>query len=241
MATVTVTAPSTVLQPTQSVQATVVTLDAAGSVLTGRVINWSSSNAAVASVSPLGSVTALASGTTTITVVSEGKSASITITVPPVATVAVATPQTNLQPTQTTQASATLLDASAVPAINRTVTWSSTNPAAATVSATGLVTAGRRWLHGVDRRYERRRQRQQDDQCSARRSRVTVTGTNLLAELRSRPLSSRPRCLDASSAPALNRTVTWSNSSPSAVATGECVTGLVNGAHARYGSHHRDE
>jgi hypothetical protein len=135
------TAPSTVLQPTQSVQATAVTKDAAGNVLTGRVINWSSSNTAVASISPLGLISALAGGTTTITVTSEGKSASITITVPPVATVTVATPQTNLQPTQTTQASATLLDANSTPTLNRTITWSSTNPAVATVSAAGLVTA----------------------------------------------------------------------------------------------------
>jgi hypothetical protein len=64
---------------TEQLEATV--RDAAGSVLSGRVIDWSSSAAGVASVSSQGVVTAVASGEATITATSEGHSATALITI----------------------------------------------------------------------------------------------------------------------------------------------------------------
>jgi uncharacterized protein YjdB len=55
--------------------------DANGNVLTGRVVTWSTSNANVASVSPLGVVFALATGSATVTATSEGKTATAAVTV----------------------------------------------------------------------------------------------------------------------------------------------------------------
>jgi hypothetical protein len=55
--------------------------DASGNVLTGRVVTWSSSAPAVANVSPLGVVFALADGSATITASAEGKSASASVAV----------------------------------------------------------------------------------------------------------------------------------------------------------------
>src|SRR5207244_10725408 len=48
-------------------QLSAVTKDAAGSVLSGRVISWTSSNAAIATVSAAGLVTGVAAGSVTIT------------------------------------------------------------------------------------------------------------------------------------------------------------------------------
>ena len=54
--------------------------DAGGNLLTGRTVNWSSSNAR-ASVSSSGVVTGVSTGTVTITATSEGRSGSATVTV----------------------------------------------------------------------------------------------------------------------------------------------------------------
>lgn len=81
IATLAVQPASFALAPGQNAQASAIAKDAAGNVLTGRVVTWSSSNPAVANVSPVGVVFALADGTATITATSEGKTASVTATV----------------------------------------------------------------------------------------------------------------------------------------------------------------
>ncbi|HWG32981.1 MAG TPA: Ig-like domain-containing protein, partial [Gemmatimonadaceae bacterium] len=66
--------------------ATAVAFDAAGNVLTGRAVTWTSSNPAVATVSAsTGLVTAVAAGTAQIVATSGGQtgSASLTVTAPP--------------------------------------------------------------------------------------------------------------------------------------------------------------
>jgi uncharacterized protein YjdB len=224
VATVSVSAPSTVTQPNQGVQVTAVTRDSAGNVLTGRVINWSSSNQSVASVTSLGFVNPQAAGTTIITAVSEGKTGSITITVPPVATVTIASPLSTLQPTQTTQATATLLDASSNPALNRTIVWLSSNPAAATVSATGLVTAiagGTTIITAASEGISGSKTITVPAVAT-----VTVTGTNL-SPIPQQTSQLTATLLDASGSPALNRTVTWNSSSPAVAMVSS--TGLVTG------------
>lgn len=67
----------------QTSQATATLRDAAGTVLTGRTINWSSSNTAVATISSTGLVTGVTAGTSQISATSEGKSGQATITVNP--------------------------------------------------------------------------------------------------------------------------------------------------------------
>jgi len=126
-------------------QATATTLDANGNTLTGRAITWGSSNTAVATVDAQGVVTAVAEGTASITATSEGKSGSATITVTPapVATVVVSpsTASLVLGITPTQQLTAVTKDARGAVLTDRAVTWGSSNTAAATVDATGLVTA----------------------------------------------------------------------------------------------------
>jgi len=125
----------------QTTALTATTRDAAGNVVTGRPVSWTSSNMAAATVSSSGVVTAVAAGTATITATSEGKSGTAALTV---SNFAVAT--VNVQPQNNTifqgsgiQLSATLTDVNGAPANDRPVTWTSSNPSIASVSSAGLV------------------------------------------------------------------------------------------------------
>jgi triacylglycerol lipase len=64
---------------TRQVSATI--KEAAGNVLTGRTISWSSSSSPVASVTSTGSITSGAFGSATITATVEGKSATVSVSV----------------------------------------------------------------------------------------------------------------------------------------------------------------
>src|SRR3989442_1775647 len=123
-------------------QLSAVTKDAAGSVLSGRVISWTSSNTAIATVSAAGLVTGVAAGSATITATSEGKSgtASVTVAIVPVASVTVSPATAVVLVGATVQLTTTLKDAAGNVLSGRSVTWASGTPAVATVSSTGLVT-----------------------------------------------------------------------------------------------------
>ncbi len=116
--------------------------DAGNNVLTGRTVTWSSSDVAVATVNASGLVTTLSAGTTTITATSEGKSDGVVLTVSavPVDSVEARLADSSVTVGATVQASAVLRDASNNVLTGRTVTWSSSDEAIATVSASGVVT-----------------------------------------------------------------------------------------------------
>ena len=142
VATVTVTLSPTSVVAGQTSQASAVLKDAQGNVLTGRTITWSSSSS-VATVSSSGLVQAVTAGTATISATSGGVtgSATLTVTQVPVASVTVTVNSSSLTVGQATQASATLKDASGNVLTGRTISWSSSNTAVATVNSSGLVTA----------------------------------------------------------------------------------------------------
>jgi len=82
VASVTVSPATATVQVGSTVQLSATDRDVNGNVLTGRVVTWSTANAAIAAVnSSTGLVTALVAGTTQITATSEGKSGSATVTV----------------------------------------------------------------------------------------------------------------------------------------------------------------
>ena len=143
VATVTVSPPTATVSTGTTQQLTATNKDANGNVLNGRAIAWSSSAPSVASVNSAGLVTAVSVGSATITATSETKvgTSSITVTSAPVASVLVSPPSVGLPEGATQQLAATLRDAANNLLAGRTVTWSSNNPAAATVSSTGVVTA----------------------------------------------------------------------------------------------------
>jgi uncharacterized protein YjdB len=143
VASVVVSPPSSSITVGQTAQLTATTRDAQGSNLTNRTVTWSSTNNAVATVSSTGLVTAVSiGGPVTIVASSEGQDGSATVTVipPPVASVSVSPTSPSLTPGAVVQLSATTRDAAGNMLTGRSIIWSSSNNAVATVSG-GLVTA----------------------------------------------------------------------------------------------------
>jgi uncharacterized protein YjdB len=123
-------------------QATAIATDASGNVLTGRTVTWNSSSSSIATVSSGGLVTAVGSGTVSISGTVDGKTASATLVVTSavVASVTVTAATTSLSVGQSTQATAVLKDANGN-IVTAPITWSSSAPSIASVSSSGLVTA----------------------------------------------------------------------------------------------------
>ena len=120
----------------QQLSATVLPEDA-----TEKECVWSSSDDAVATVSPDGKVTAVAPGLAIIKATCGGKEGTCAVTVAPfvaVTSVTVAPEKVSLKPGESADLTATVLPADA--SVSQ-VTWSSTNTAIATVSDAGKVTA----------------------------------------------------------------------------------------------------
>jgi uncharacterized protein YjdB len=142
VATVTVT-PATASLIVGNTQAlTAVATAADGTILTGRAVIWSTSDATVASVSGSGGVTALAPGKATITATISGKSGSALISVNPVpvARVVVSPTKALIGPGATVQLQVVTEDSIGGVLTGRVVTWSSSDPNIASVDANGLVT-----------------------------------------------------------------------------------------------------
>lgn len=121
---------------------TVLIRDAANQELTGRVLTWESSNLPVATVDrSSGVVTALGTGDAIITVRAEGKQAQATIKVLQPIIAIVATPDSfDLPMTTTRTIGVQLVGPNGLAITNRVITWASSNPGIAVVSASGLVT-----------------------------------------------------------------------------------------------------
>ena len=127
----------------KTTQLAAVAKDTAGNVLTARAIAWTTSAASVATVDANGLVTGVAAGTANIVATSEGKSAqaAITVSLVPVASVTVTPNATSVKVGSTVALTATLEDDQGNVLTGRTVTWSTSAPATATVdAASGVVT-----------------------------------------------------------------------------------------------------
>ena len=110
---------------------------------TNKAVNWTTSNAAAATVNTTGLVTGVAAGSAIITVKTTDGSftatCAVTISSIPIAVTGVTLNATtaSITPAGTTQLLATVLPTKAS---NKAVTWSTSNAAFATVNGTGLVT-----------------------------------------------------------------------------------------------------
>ena len=112
----------------------------------GKSVKWSSSNVAVATVDLMGKVTAKRAGTAIITAISEnGKTASCTITVNKKDTnITITEVRLNKSTETLTEGDTTTLTATVLPentSYGKSVKWSSSNVAVATVDIMGKVTA----------------------------------------------------------------------------------------------------
>lgn len=124
-----------------TVQLQALTYDALGHVLTGRTIAWSTSDQHIATVDDDGRVKARETGQVTISATSEGQTGTATVTIlVPVDHIDIRPPFAIVKPGRTTQLTALVYDDDGHQLTDREVTWASSDPSIATVSATGLVT-----------------------------------------------------------------------------------------------------
>ncbi len=142
VATVDVSPSTSSLAIGATAQLSATTRDASGNTLTGRTITWASGNNSIATVNATGLVTAVAAGSTTVTATAEGRSgqATITVTPPPVVSIVLNRDTASVLAGGTVQLDATPRDAAGSALTGRTVIWSSSSTAVATVSTSGLVT-----------------------------------------------------------------------------------------------------
>ena len=122
-------------------------VDANGHAVADTLLDWSSSDEAVAVVDSAGLVTAVANGRTVVTAASEGVSSASSVTVAQQATTVRVTPAADTLRArgETLRLEAGLLDANGHPVAggDRTFAWSSSNGTVVAVDGTGAVTAVR--------------------------------------------------------------------------------------------------
>ena len=142
VASISVSAQSASISVGQTQQLTASVSDAGGNILNDRIMSWTTSNEASATVSNAGLVTGIALGSSTITGTSEGKSATVVVevSVSPVSSVSVTPQSVKLSAGQTQQLSETVTDKDGNVLSGFVIIWSSTNSASVTVSNTGLIT-----------------------------------------------------------------------------------------------------
>lgn len=116
--------------------------DPSGNPVGGQQVFWNTENPGIATVSDAGVVSGVATGSVRISASAAGKSAvaSITVLPPPVSVVVVTPALDTIVRASTVHLTATLLDAGGNTLTGRAITWSSSEPAIATVDGTGLVT-----------------------------------------------------------------------------------------------------
>ena len=207
-------------------QLTTLLKDVNGNVLT-RPVTWTSSTPAVATVDANGLVTAVAAGgPATITATSETKTgtSSITVTLAPVNTVTVSPATASLVVGATQQLTAVLKDVNGN-VLTRPVTWSSSNTAAATVDASGLVTAVGAGSTTITATSEGKSGTSSITVTLAPVNTVTVTPPTATLVLGVTPTQQLTAVLKDVANNVLTRPVTWTSSAP-AVATVD-ANGLV--------------
>src|SRR3989454_943743 len=201
--------------------------------LSGRAVGWSSSNTAVATVNAGGLVTSVAAGSATITATSEGQSgtAAITVTAVPVASVAVTPAAASLQTGGTVQLTAIPKDANGNPLTGRSVAWTGSNGAVATVSSGGLVTAVAAGSATIPATGGGQSGRGRITGRQAPGASVAVVPTSASVQVgQTVQLTATPK--DANGNPLSGRTISWSssNTAVASVNASGLVTGVVAGA-----------
>ncbi len=148
VASVRVTAPESTIEVGEELQLTVTAHDAGGGVLEGLAVEWSSSDPAVATVSPSGLVTAVGEGTAEVRATVDGVVGSIDLVVippppppppAPVATVTITAPATTVAVGAVLQLTATARGSAGQVLDGRPFEWSSGDATRASVSPTGEV------------------------------------------------------------------------------------------------------
>jgi Bacterial Ig-like domain (group 2) len=144
VASVTVSLAELTLPVGESQQLTAIMRDQAGNQLDGRSVTWATTEPTVATVSATGLVTGVGPGAATVTATSEGKSGSVAVSVEPNVSLVITLPTNPIESGTSVQATASISSGSGSGSPASNVTWSSSNPAVASVSSDGLVTGARK-------------------------------------------------------------------------------------------------
>jgi hypothetical protein len=138
-----ITAPTGPIEIGSTITLVTTLRDQTGAIVTGKTLDWSSANVAIAKVSSAGEVTAVGSGNTIITAAVDGKfgTTQVTVTMPPVASVVLNPPADPVMAGQGTTLVVVVKDRNGAALEGRRVTWSSSNTVVATVDAVGRLTA----------------------------------------------------------------------------------------------------
>jgi len=156
--------------------------------------------------------------------------ATVTVTLPPVASVSVSPASASVLPTQTAQLTATTLDSTGAVLNGRTVTWSSGNTGIATVDGSGLVTGAAVGSTTVTAASEGKSASSSITVTNVPVATVTVSpASGNLYVGQTLQLTATPK--DSAGNPLTGRAVTWSSSN-GAVAGVSAASGLVTGAGA---------
>ena len=227
VASVTVQPPTVRLVVGQDTSLSTTVKDANGTVVTDRVVTWISSNTSVATVTSSGRVTAVGAGSAFITASSEGWNGSSAVTVVKVPVASVTIPATaTLVAGQSTTLTPVVKDTNGVVVTDRVVTWSSSNTAVATVSATGVVKALKTGMATITATSEGKIGSTELTVMPAPVGSVTLSPTAPTLASGS-PLQIVATVRDTTGATVTDRAVTWT-SSDTAVAT-VSATGVVTG------------
>ena len=210
---------------TQTLTATVTPSDA-----TDKTVTWSTDNASVATVTTAGVVIAKAAGTAIITVTTHdgAKTASCAVTVKPRVTgVSLDNSSISLTVGSTQTLTATVTPADA---LDKSVTWSSSNTSVATVSSYGVVTAK---AVGNATITVTTNDGGKTATCAVTVTPISVTGVSLnMSSLTLYENDSQTLVATVTPSNATNKSVTWSssNSSVASVSSSGKVTALAAGS-----------
>ncbi|MGV3710007.1 MAG: Ig-like domain-containing protein [Gemmatimonas sp.] len=145
VSTVLLTPNTATMQVGKSAQFTAVTRDANNNILVGRAVTWSSSATNIATVDANGLVTGVNAGAAFIVATSEGKTAQVAVTIQapiiPVHSIAIAAKPDTIEAWDVLNMQATVRDSLNRVLNDRSITWTSSNPAVATINQiTGVLT-----------------------------------------------------------------------------------------------------
>ncbi|MCC6316582.1 MAG: PD40 domain-containing protein [Gemmatimonadaceae bacterium] len=207
-------------------------LDAQGVEVSGRAVEWTSTDPAIASVSVVGLVTALTPGTTTIRATVDGKTgaAALEVTQVPVAAVVLDLATVQLVPGDTRTLVATATSATGAVLPGRIVTWATGDAAVATIDGAGRVTAVAVGETQVSATIEGRIAHAAVSVRPAPVATVTISPTPLVLEVGERQQLTAV-AKDARGTILQGRVAQWSVDNATAVTT---PTGLVTGMRHGY-------
>ncbi|HUF64821.1 MAG TPA: Ig-like domain-containing protein [Gemmatimonadaceae bacterium] len=218
VALVAVTPPASTITVGAELPLQAVVQDATGRTITGASVFWSVRDPSIASVSSSGVVTGLAVGATQVSASAGGKSAVSAITVQrvPVASVVVRPTNAAVATGDRVQFTATVHDANQIALTDRSITWSSSNEAVATVSSTGMATGVSPGVATITATSEVRSDAATITVTLVPVTMVEVTPNPLVMSVgQAAQLTATPR--DAGGVALTGRTATWSSSNTNVV------------------------